>query len=550
MKYMNNVLNGKVLSGELERLAVKRHLQDIETCYERGMYFDSKAGMRIIQFFKFLKHGKGRQFAGKPFELTDWQAFKLYVQYGWKRNNGKRRFRQSYLDVGRKNGKTTFAGGESLYNMIADGEIASEVYTVATTYPQASICFKETKLLLNNSPQIKSKLEIWSKAITQESTGSTFMPLHSKSDNLDGLNPSFAIIDEYHAHPNNDMFEIIDSGMGARFQPMLSIITTAGFNKTSPCFRYRDVASKVLHGILEQDDMFALIYCMDKDDDWENPDMWRKSNPNINISFETEYLLDRYKATKNDPSKLVPFKTKNLNLWVDAEDTWLLDDDWMACDQGEIDLKGCECTAGLDLSSTRDLTALSYCFVLPDGMVAYKWMFYMPEDNVQKRVKEDRVPYDMWIEQGYITTTPGNVTDYDYIHADILKNMEIYKVKKQAYDRWNSSQMISNLIEEGANMMPFGQGYASMNAPTKEFEMLVYTRKLNHMGNPVMRWMISNAVISMDAAGNKKIDKKRSREKVDGPVAAVMALGQQMTPSTDDKPDLNKIYGERGIRTL
>lgn len=549
-KYIDKVMNRKILTGHLEQLAVERHLKDLQTCYERGMYFDPEAGMRVVQFFKFLRHGKGRQFAGKPFELTDWQAFKLYVQYGWKRTNGRRRFRQSYLDVGRKNGKTTYAGGEALYNFIADGEVAAEIYTVATTYPQASICFNETKLILKNSPQVKSKLEVWSGAITQQSNGSTFKPLHSKSDNLDGLNPSFAIIDEFHAHPDNSMFEIIDSGMGSRIMPMLSIITTAGYNKQGPCYRFRDVAIKVLQGILEQDDLFAMIFSMDKEDDWEDEKMWRKSNPNLDISFEIAYLQDRYKAAKNDPSKLTGFKTKNLNLWVDAETVWLPDDQWQQCDFGIKDLTNQSCTGGLDLSSTRDLSSLCLDFQLPDGTDAFIWKFWMPEDNIAERVNKDKVPYDMWIKQGYITTTPGNVTDYDFIKADIIKLREQYKIKSIAYDRWNSSQLIINLTDEGLKMLPFGQGYGSMSAPTKEIERIVYTNKLNHMGNPVMRWMISNVAISRDPAGNIKVDKAKAVEKVDGVVAMVMAKGQQMTPDKDNKPDINEIYKERGIRSL
>jgi phage terminase large subunit-like protein len=549
LKYCDKVLTGKVIAGELETLAVKRHLQDLESCYERGLYFDPKAGMKVIQFFKFLRHAKGK-FANKPFELSDWQAFKLFVQYGWKKKNGKRRFRLSYIDMGRKNGKTAFAGGECLYNLIADGEQAAEIYTAATTFGQAAICFNDTKQILAKSPLVRTQLQSWSKSITHEASGSRMMPLHSKTENLDGLNPSFAVIDEYHAHPNDKVFDILETGMGARENPMISVITTAGFNKQGPCFQFRNVAIQVLKGILQQDDLFALMYSLDKDDDWEDQSAWRKCNPNLDISFDIDYLQSMYQGAKNNPAKLVSFKTKNLNLWVDAAVVWIEDEAWQACDLGEVDCTGLECIGGLDLASTRDLSALALKFVMPNGHDVYIWKFWMPEDNVQERVRKDMVPYDIWIEQGYINTTPGNVTDYDFIVSEIVKLKEQYNIKSIAYDRWNSSQAVQDLKQEGLTMNPYGQGFASMSAPTKEFEMTVYTRKINHMGNPVMRWMISNVSLMRDAADNNKVDKAKSREKVDGVVAAIMAKGEQMTFKTEEKPDLNKIYAERGIRTL
>lgn len=546
--YINRVISGKEIAGKYERLAIKRHLNDIETCYERGMYFDPKAGLKVVSFFQFLKHGKGRDFAGKSFELTDWQSFKLYVQFGWMRANNRRRFRQAYLDVGRKNGKTTLAAGESLFGLIADKEAGAEIYTAATKREQASICFNEAKLIIRKSPAIRKHLETWQYAITHEQSGSSMKALSSESKTLDGLNPHFVIIDEYHAHKTDELFNVLDSAMGARLDPMMEIITTAGFNRTSPCYRYREVAIKVLEGVLQQDDMFPYIFTLDEDDDWEDPSLWRKANPNLEVSLKLDYLMDRYKAAKNNPSKLYEFKTKNLNLWVDSAEVWMPDDNWQACAGTLIDLSGKECNGGLDLSSTRDLTALSLCFQMPDESDVYLWFFWMPEDNIQERVKNDRVPYDLWVNQGYIRTTPGNITDYDFIMADILQLKSKYNIKAISFDRWNSSQAVINLMAEGMNMVPFGQGYGSMSAPTKEFERTVFSKKMNHMGNPVMRWMISNVAIMRDPAGNIKVDKSKVSEKVDGVVAAIMAKGQQMTPSNEI--DINKIYAERGIRTL
>jgi phage terminase large subunit-like protein len=362
------------------------------------------------------------------------------------------------------------------------------------------------------------------------------------------LNTHFGIIDEYHAWKSNDLFDNIESSMASRSEPMMDIITTAGFNKTTPCYTFRDVCIKVLQGIIQQDDLFPMIFSMDDEDDWEDETMWYKSNPNLGISVKTDFLRSKFIDAKNNPSKINEFKTKQLNMWVDSAKVWIPDDDWQKCSGPVLDLKGMTCHGGLDLSSTRDLTAFALDFQLPDGSDAYLWFFWMPEDNVSDRVKNDRVPYDLWINQGYIITTPGNITDYDFIMADIIHMKSVYDIKSIAFDRWNSSQLIINLTDEGVNMQPFGQGYGSMSAPTKEFERTVYSGKMNHMGNPVLRWMVSNVEIQKDPAGNIKIDKSKAREKVDGPVAAVMAKGQQMTP--DDSVDINRIYESGGIRSV
>jgi len=545
--YIDRLLSGKQIAGKLEKLAVQRHVNDLKTAYERGFYFDSKAGMKPIQLFNFLRHGKGKDFAGKPFILSDWQMFKFYVQYGWMKSDKRRRFRKAYLEIAKKNGKTAMLGGEAIYHLLLDGEIGAEVYSAATKREQAAICFNDTVQIINKSPKIKEKLKVYKYSIAYENQGNSFKALSSDSSTQDGLNTHFGIIDEYHAWKSNDLFDNIESSMASRSEPMMDIITTAGFNRTTPCYTFRDVCIKVLQGIVEQDDLFPMIFSMDEDDDWEDQQMWQKANPNMGISVKTEFLQSKFKDAKNNPSKINEFKTKQLNMWLDSVKVWIPDDDWQACGGPVIDLKGLPCHGGLDLSSNRDLTALALVFQLPDGSDAYLWFFWMPEDNVSYRVKNDRVPYDLWINQGYIKTTPGNITDYNFIKAEILMLCEIYNIKAIAFDRWNSSQMVIDLMAEGINMQPFGQGYGSMSAPTKEFERTVYSKSMNHMNNPVLRWMMSNIAIQKDPAGNIKIDKSKASEKVDGPVSAVMAKGQQMTPS--DGVDLNRIY-ENGIRSV
>lgn len=546
-QYIDRVLSGKQTTGKLEKLAVQRHVDDLKTAYERGFYFDSKAGMKPIQLFQFLRHGKGKDFAGKPFVLSDWQMFKFYVQYGWLKQDKRRRFRKAYLEIAKKNGKTAMLGGEAIYHLLLDGEVGAEVYSAATKREQAAICFNDTVQIINKSPKIKEKIKVYKYSIAYEEQGNSFKALSSDSSTQDGLNTHFGIIDEYHAWKSNDLFDNIESSMASRSEPMMDIITTAGFNRTSPCYTLREVCIKVLQGIIEQDDLFPLIFSLDDKDDWEDQTAWVKSNPNMGISVKTEFLQSKFIDAKNNPSKINEFKTKQLNMWVDSAKVWVPDEDWQACGGSVLDLKGLPCHGGLDLSSNRDLTAFALVFQLPDGSDAYMWFFWIPEDNVSARVKNDRVPYDLWINQGYIKTTPGNITDYNFIKAEIIRLREMYNIKAIAFDRWNSSQLVIDMMEEGINMQPFGQGYGSMSAPTKEFERTIYSRTMNHMNNPVLRWMMSNVAIQKDPAGNIKIDKSKASEKVDGAVAAVMAKGQQMTPSAD--VDLNKIY-EKGIRTI
>ena len=553
-KYINDVLNDRIVVGRLVKRTVERHVADLAAMPGNGFKFDEKDAKRSVTFFEtFLKHGKGSKFAGKKFELSPWQLFVNWCVYGWKNASGKRRFNEVYLEVAKKNGKTTWMAGQVLYALIADNEPAAEIYSVATTKDQAKQTYEEAKNIINYSPHIKRQLRLFTNSISYEK-GSTgfFKPLAADSDTLDGKNSHVVIADEYHAHKDDTVVDNMKSGMAAREQPIMWYITTAGFNKNRPCYDFRKVAIQVLERLLTQESLFVMIHTMDKEDDWEDESTWIKSNPNMDISVGLDFLRKEYLAAKNNPRKLVNFKTKLLNQWVDAENVWIATDDWNKCDKGpEPDLEQYECYGGLDLASVRDTNALALRFQKPDGSCVYKLRFWMPEMNVEERVKNKGISYDVWIEQGHITITPGNITDYDFVLADILLDCEKYKIKKIGYDRWNSSQLVIDLMNEGVDMVPIGQGYSSMSAPTKELEKEVLSQKMNHFGNPVLSWHINNVHIQKDPADNIKIDKSKSTEKVDGPVACVIAKAVYMIDhGADDKPDPNKAYAETGIRTL
>ena len=552
-KYINDVMAGRIITGELVRLSVERHIKDLKQVPGNGFRFDEKEAKRSISFFEtFLHHGKGSKFAGKNFNLSDWQLFANWCVYGWRNNDGTRRFQEVYLEVAKKNGKTTWMAGQVLYSLIADNEPAAEIYSVATTRDQAKQTYEEAKNIIRYSPYIANQLKVWTNSISYEKGSSGFFkPLAADSDTLDGKNPHCVIVDEYHAHKDDSVVDNMKSGMASRQQPIMWYITTAGFNKNRPCYDFRKVCINILKGILTQENLFVMIHTTDKDDDWQDETTWIKSNPNLGSSVNLSFLQKEYIAAKNNPRKQVNFKTKHLNQWVDAENVWIEHETWLKCNKGDEDLEQLEAYGGLDLASVRDLTSLALRFQKPDGTCSYLVWFWMPEMNVEERVKDKGISYDVWINQGYIRTTPGNITDYDYIMTDIIAICEQLNVKKIGYDRWNSSQLVINLKDQGIEMEPIGQGYASMSAPTKEFEKEVLTGKMNHSGNPVLTWQISNVSLQQDPAGNIKIDKARSSEKVDGPVACVMARAMYMIDhGVDSKPDPNQIYAQSGIRTL
>ena len=541
--YAQQVRTGNILTCEFVQLAVDRYYRDMDNALDKGWYFDRKAAQRAISFIERLKHTKG-QWAGLRFKLEPWQQFIIWNIFGWKMADGTRRFRYAYVEIARKNGKTALSAGIGLYMLFADGESRPEVYSAATVKDQARICFSDAVEIVK-ATDLKNYLTPYRNSIVYELKGGMMKPLSSDYGTHDGLNPSCGIIDEFHAHKDSGMFDVIKSAFGARKQPLMFIITTAGFNKAGACYAYRDNVIKILRGINEDDTLFGIIYTMDANEEWDNPQMWIKSNPNLGVSLFPNYLEDQVNDAKNRPEAVRNVLTKNVNLWVDAEKTWILDDAWMKCvGTTEIeDLRGCECWGGLDLSNVSDITAFVLIFHENDKFQLLPF-FWIPEEKMLEKIRKENINYDLWVKAGFVKVTSGNVLDYEFVKADILQIVEIYDLQSSAYDRWNSSQTIIDLQNEGMECNPFGQGYGSMSAPSKEFEKLVLSEKIEHFGNPVLRWMLSSTLIKTDPAGNIKPDKEKSVQKIDGIVASIMALGEWMTAQAEDD---NDPYSKRGM---
>lgn len=548
-KYMNDVLSGKELTGELIRLCFERHRSDLKQAKKKGWRFNETTAGHVIDFFQLLNHTKGRK-SGQTFDLEPFQMARLWVLFGWQKRDlsGEwvRRFRTAYCEEARKNGKTAEAAAIALYMMIADGEFGSEVYTAATTKGQAAICWKQAADMVKTSPILKPEIEVLRSNLNWEKKLSKMEPLSRDSETQDGLNPHCAIVDEYHAHKTDEVMNVLESAMGARSEPLMFIITTAGFNRFSPCYKTRETAIDILKGFKNDDSMFVSIYSMDENDDWHDSNNWKKSNPGLDTIISREYLENEYHKAVNQPSKQVNFRTKNLNQWVDSSETWIPLTIWNDNNHGKNDLefwRGRKVWAGLDLASTRDLSALIFFSDADEnGTHHVKPFFFMPGDNVLDRVKNDSVRYDQWIETGEIIVTDGNVTDYNSIKQTLIEFSEVADIQTIGFDRWNASQIVQELNDLGFPMVPFGQGFASMSSPTKQLERWLYAGEINHEGNEVLEWMSQNVSLRRDPAGNIKIDKSKSGEKVDGMVGLVMAIGQYLTPIEDDEMS---IYNER-----
>lgn len=538
-RYISAVVNEEIKTGELVKLAVQRHLNDLENL--EGYYFDEKEAQRIINFSEKLNLWKG-EWRGRPVKLEDHQRFYLGCMFGWKKLDGTRRFRRSYKEVARKNGKTTESAIKALYHLFLDGENGAQLLVGATKEEQAMICTHDIGMIAEATPWIRKRVKLikYRDIVKRVIYGTSFAAaIGSDSKRQDGYDVSFGIIDEFHEHPTDKTVNILESGTGARRQPMIDIITTAGFNAHGPCASLRKVCVDILKGIKKDEEQFALIFCMDEEDDWQDPENWVKSNPNLGVSVKPEFLPGRFIQAMNEGgTKEVDFKTKNLNMWTNSAATWIKDEEWRACGSDDFpDLTGKICYGALDVGPVRDATAYSLYF--PDQYVGHVLTWYfMPEDNVEDRVKEG-FSYDKWIQNGYMITTPGNVTDHAYVFDFILKLHEKYDIQSSAYDRAFSIGIILPLVEGGAIMNPYGQGFVSMSTPTKALERMVISNKkevkIVHDNNPVTRWMISNIAIKKDPAGNIKIDKDKSIEKVDGPVSIVMALGEYLNVDVQEE---------------
>lgn len=550
-QYVDDVLSGKQVACVWIVKACRRHRHDLIHGHERGLHFDEAAAIKVLKFFSILKHSKG-EWAGQPITLEPWQQFLIWCLFGWKQADGTRRFRTGYVEVARKNGKSTLGAGLGLYLLAADNEPGAEIYTAATKRDQARICHLESVRMVSASPMLKKRIKAYKDNLHIAGTASKYEPLGADSDTLDGLNVHGAIVDEIHAHKTRDTWDKLDTATGSRRQPLMFGITTAGFDRATLCWQLNDYTQRVLDGFetddgYKDDSFFGLIFTLDKDDDWQDESVWIKANPNLNISKKLNDLRRKCERAKVMPSAQNSFLRLELNVWTQSSTKWVPWDEWNQCGHA-VDwagLIGRRAYSGLDLSSTLDLTA--HVLVFPpddaDGKYIVLCRFWIPEDNLHKRVHDDRVPYDAWLRAGWLMATPGNVVDYEWIFADIDDDAHDYDLIEIAFDRWGASRVQTVLQDMGLKLVEFGQGFASMSPPMKELERLIRTHQLEHGNNPILTWMADNLVASEDPAGNIKPDKEKSRERIDGMVALIMALDRAMRNAGQGK----SVYEDRGL---
>jgi phage terminase large subunit-like protein len=537
-KYIAGVLSGKVLASKWVRLACERHVRDLKEGPKRGLRFNRQAAQHVIDYFPLFTCGVDGDWYGVPLQLDPaWQAL-LWILYGWKRKSDKglwlRRFKVAYNEMGAGNLKSLNLSGLCLYELHAFGEKGAEVYSAATDRKTAKRVFDTAATMAKESEILREKLLIGKESIADLATSSKFEACASEDQNLQGLRPSFVCLDELHAQRSDGVWQAFYSRLGKRLNSMMFAITNSGYDRNSVCYKQREYSEKVLQGIVPDDTWFAWICGIDEEDveHWDDERNWPKANPCWGSAVRLEEMRDQAIKAKGDPSSLNTFLRFRLCVWTTSVSSWMPMDKWDACGGQRISLTMLKkllhrrCYGGLDLATTTDIAAFALLFepTEDDPRWTVLLFFFLPKDNIAFRCKRDRVPYDVWERQGLFILTEGNVIDYRFIRAKINKLRKHFDIAQIAFDRWNSTEIVTNLMDDGFEMVRVGQGFAGMAAPTKRLLELVLAGDLAHGANPVLRWMASNVIVQTDPAGNIKPDKAKSREKIDGIVALIMAI--------------------------
>jgi len=520
-EYANKVLNGKIITGKSIQLACKRFQSDLQR--EDLEFIESKVD-RAIEFISKLKHFTGKH-SGQSFILEGWQQFIIanIIGFYWK-ETGTRRFSSSYIEVSRKQGKTALAAALCLYYLIADNEDGAEVLLAANSKEQARIAFDMCSNFVKGFDPKAKYLTAIKTDIKFNLTNSKLKVLAADDSKLDGFNASFGLLDEYHAAPNSKVRDVIKSSMGMRENPHLCTITTAGFNKSLPCYQLRTVAIEVLNALKIDDSMFIAIFSLDVNDDWTDENNWIKCAPNLDITVTKKYMKEQIIQAKNNPSEEVGVKTKTLNLWCDSENVWLPDEHILKC-SAKVDLndfKGSDCYIGVDLGVTSDLTAVSY-LVVKDNKYYFKTHYYLPESALTDKAGKEQ--YKLWRNSKQLTVTAGNVTDYDYITNDLMMYSEIVNIQSVGYDKYNATQWAIDATAKGLPLLEYSQSLANFNKPTKEIERLILSGKAVIDNNEINRFCFKNVVLKPDHNGNIKPVKQIGKNKIDGVISMIESLG-------------------------
>jgi len=547
--YIDGVVDGSVISCRFVKLAVQRYLSDLAVGANRGIWFDVDVANTWLDFFPaVLKHSKGK-WAGKPFELLTWEKFVIWNLFGFKREDGTRRFRTSYIRIAKKNGKTTLAAGIGLGLMVVDGEAGAEIYSAATKMEQAKLSWDEAKKMVRKSPDLQKYVTEYANELIMPSTESKFVPLGADAKTLDGPNPHGILIDELHAHKSSDVWDILTQGTDAREQPLLFAVTTSGYNINGIAHDQDVYLINILEGIYEDDSYFGVIYTLDEGDDWQDEKNWYKANPGLGVCIKLDSMREKFRKAVRSIGEQNAFLCKRMNLWTTQQKKFIDMNAWAKCG-GVIDIDtliGKPCLNAVDMSTCKDITADLKLFDLPDGKTFIHTRFYCPKDTAIKRSNEDKVPYLKWAAEGWITLTDGNVIDHEFIRGQIRKDHQTYNVEAMAFDPWNFESDRQELIKptdgsqplDESKIIEFKQTIANMSAPTKEVESNILSGKYVHNNNPVLTWMMNNVAVYTDPNENIRPVKNKSFERIDGVVALIMATGLRLKKPTEVDRDEN-----------
>lgn len=543
-KYAKDIITGKIPACRLVIKACQRHLDDLEKQKENNFpfRFDEKLAERACKFIQFLPHTKG-EWALKRQNITlePWQLFAVANAFGWvKKSSGLRRYREVYTEIPRKNGKSAISAGVGLYMFCVDGEFGAEVYSGATTEKQAWEVFRPARLMCKKTELLCSTfgVEVNASNLNRPADGSRFEPLIGNPG--DGASPSCAIVDEYHEHKDDELYTTMLTGMGARRQPLMWIITTAGYNIEGPCYDKRREVIEMLNGAVPNDELFGLIYTIDEDDDWTSPDVLRKANPNFNVSVYGDYLISQQKQAINNPRFTNKFKTKHLNVWVSAKESFFNMVSWDRCRDETLtleDFQGEEVYLGLDMARKLDMNSLVRVFTrIIDGKRHYYCispLFFVPEDTVfdsDSALKRMIDKYQKWVNSGHLTATEGAEVDYREILECVKDTNKEHQIHSVAIDPHGAIAISHDMADEGLNPVTITQNYTNLSDPMKELEASIESGRFHHDGNPIMTWCIGN-VVAKSAVGNDDIVrpvKEVPENKIDGAVALMMAIGRIM----------------------
>ena len=566
-EYAEAVLSGDIISCKWTKAACRRQLDDLaraESAEGWGYEFSVERAEHVCRFIELLPHIKGR-WAGQALVLQPWQIFILTTVFGWLvRGTAFRRFRTVYIEVPRKNAKSTLSSAVALYMLTADREPGAEIYSAATTRDQARIVFNDAKHMAMRTPDLRKRFGVRPyvhsiSSIFQEKRSDEtvaeysglFVPLSAEGSTLDGLNVHFAAVDELHAHKKRAVWDVIETATGSRAQSLLWAITTAGVDTSGICYEQRGYVVRLLNAVLREHEglgypikgtfaqdetYFGIVYTIDEGDDWTDASCWPKANPNLGVSIYPEDIRRLADKAIRMASARSNFLTKRLNVWVNAAQAWMDMRKWDACADPTLtpeQFVGDDCYIALDLASKRDIAEKMRLFVRRvEGKIDVTAFgsHYLPEEACTDDVNAQ---YEGWKEEGWLTTTPGNVTDYDVIERDIEEDCATYQVREVPFDPWQATQLASHMLEKGAPMVELRQTVQNMSEAMKEFEALVLDGRFHHNGDPVLTWMVGNVVARLDAKDNIYPRKDAEEKKIDGPVAIIMGLARAIVNEGD-----------------